>query len=217
MDYLLKNRTDIDWITLILVGCVILVALTKILYPLRFQELLKLPITNKYFFVYGRNDGVIHPFNVFLFIVQIVLASLLLLLVYKWRNPSIVSNNSFLYLKICLGLTLFISAKISLEKLIGVIFNISTIIDKYVYQKLSYRNLMSILFMAIVLILVYITPMSSFIFFTIVSIVAILNGIALFSSYKEQRSIILPHFFYFILYLCALEISPYIIIYKVIL
>lgn len=217
MDYLLKNSSDIDWITGILIACFAIAALTKILYPFRFQEFLRLPITNKYFIIYGKNDALYHPFNVLLFIGQVALASVLLFLIFKWKNPSITSNSIIVYSQICIGLVVFIVVKIALEKLIGIVFNFPTLINKYLYQKMSYRNLMSVLFLTFVILLVYITPLSSFIFYTVIGIMAVLNGIALFSSYKEQRSIIIPHFFYFIMYLCALEISPYIILYKVFL
>ena len=39
----------------------------------------------------------------------------------------------------------------------------------------------------------------------------------LFTSFKAHQSLIKYNFFYFILYLCALEIAPYIILYKVII
>ncbi|MDC3229281.1 DUF4271 domain-containing protein [Flavobacteriaceae bacterium] len=38
----------------------------------------------------------------------------------------------------------------------------------------------------------------------------------LFINYKNYRSLIFSNFFYFLLYICALEISPYLILYKVI-
>ena len=217
MDYLLRNNAEIDWITLILIGCIALTAITKLLYPLRFQEFIRLSINHKYFFIIGKNDPIYSTFNLLLSIVQILLTGLLIFLIFKWKNPSVSTNNFLAYSQIIFGITLFIILKIIIEKFVGYILNIPDLINRYIYQKLSYRNLLSAIFMIAIIISVYITPMSSIIFYTIACISAILNGIALFSSYKEQRGIIIPHFFYFILYLCALEISPYIIMYNVLL
>ncbi|MBV1923025.1 MAG: DUF4271 domain-containing protein, partial [Flavobacteriaceae bacterium] len=43
--------------------------------------------------------------------------------------------------------------------------------------------------------------------------IVFLNIISLINSYKTYKKNILNNFFYFILYLCALEISPFIILY----
>ena len=42
----------------------------------------------------------------------------------------------------------------------------------------------------------------------------VLNFIGFLSTFKSYQKLILSNFFYFILYLCALEIGPYIILYK---
>ncbi len=215
MQYLDRIYTSQDWITLLLLCCIVVTTIVKIAYPLRFQEFLKLPLSNKYFFVFGKNDAIYHLFNVLLFIPQAICVSLLLYKVIAWQNPTMLLETSFLFIKLLGGFTGFVLAKIILEKTIGIIFNIENIIHQYVYQKLSYRNLMSILFIIMLFVVAYIAPINRAILLTFCLITVVINAIALFYSYKTNGKLIIANFFYFILYLCALEISPYIILYKV--
>jgi hypothetical protein len=214
VQYLDRIYTSQDWITLLLLCCIVITTIVKIAYPLRFQEFLKLPLSNKYFFVFGKNDAIYHLFNVLLFIPQAICVSLLLYKVIAWQNPTMLLETSFLFIKILGVFTGFVVAKIILEKTIGIVFNIENIIHQYVYQKLSYRNLMSILFIIMLFVVAYIAPINKAILLTFCLITVVINAIALFYSYKTNGKLIIANFFYFILYLCALEISPYIILYK---
>ena len=215
MQYLDRIYTSQDWITLLLLCCIVITTIVKIAYPLRFQEFLKLPLSNKYFFVFGKNDPIYHLFNVLLFIPQAICVALLLYKVIAWQNPTILISTSFLFIKILGGFTGFVVAKIIVEKTIGIVFKIENIIDQYVHQKLSYRNLMSILFLIMLFVVAYITPINKEIILLFCITTIVINAIALFYSYKTNGKLIITNFFYFILYLCALEISPYIILYKV--
>jgi hypothetical protein len=204
-----------DWITILLVACIVIFTIVKIGYPLRFQEFLKLPVTNKYFFVFGKNDPLYHLFNILLFIPQAICVSLLLYKAIVWKYPMALNKEPFLFIKLMASFVVFVILKIALEKVIGITFNMQHIVGQYVYQKLSYRNLMSVLFLITLFILVYITPINKEIIIVFCLLIGCLNAVALFYSYKTNGKLILSNLFYFILYLCALEISPYIILYKV--
>jgi hypothetical protein len=214
MIFLERHIESLDWITIILVGCFLLYAFSKALYPKRFQEFLLLPITNKYFLLQGKNDSLIHPFNILLFITQVFLVSLLIYLIINVLDPSKVQTNSWLYVQICTGYVVFYAVKFSFEKIIGAVFGIEKLINNYLYQKLSYRNLISIFIFIGNLVFFYVYTPSQLSIFVFMAIIVGVNAISLFSSYKSQRNLILRYFFYFILYLCALEISPYLLLYK---
>jgi len=173
-------------------------------------------LSNKYFLVQGKSDEIQHPFNILLFIAQVITMSLFIFLILRTLSPEMPKNNPWLFLQICTGYTVFILVKFYVEKIIGSLFNMDTLINKYLYQKLSYRNLIAVLvFMGNLIFYYIITPSETgLLVFTLVLLA--LNGIALFYSYKTNGKLIMSNFFYFILYLCALEISPYIILYKVI-
>src|SRR5690606_28874261 len=107
--------------------------------------------------------------------------------------------------------------KLYTEKIIASIFSIDTIIDHYLYQKLSYRNLLSILILFANILLIYTFSESKFIVIFIASVVLLINVAMLLYTFKSSEKIITNNLFYFILYLCALEISPYFILYKAVM
>jgi len=205
---------SIDWVTLCLVGCLIMFTLAKYLYPKRFQEFILLLFTNKYFLVHGKNDEIRHPFNLLLFIAQVISVSLFIFLFIKKDSPQIIQSNSWLFVQICSGYIIFILIKFSIEKIIGEIFSIGTVVNNYLYQKLSYRNLLGILFFVGNIFFFYVIEPSINLLIGLVISMVVINVLALFYSYRTNGKLILSNFFYFILYLCALEISPYIILYK---
>ena len=213
MDYVTRSFENIDWVTLLLLGCLLCYAIAKYIYPKRFQEFMLLPVTNKYFLVLGKNTEIKHPFNVLLFLPQIVMFSLFIFLFVDAQETPI-EKPLILFVQICAFYTMFVLAKFTIEKLVGTIFNLEILIDKYLHQKLSYRNLLAILIFIGNLIFFYIYKPSTLVLLISLGIIAILNTIALYATYKTNRQLIFSQLFYFILYLCALEISPYIILYK---
>ncbi len=203
-----------DWATYMLVACFVLFALSKYFYPKRFHEFSLLPINNQYFFAHGKNDELNHPFNMMLFVGQIICVSIFVYMLFGVFNPSETQNNKWLFIQILTGYSVFVLIKFSLEKIIGSIFSLDDIINEYLYQKLSYRNLLGILFFIGNLFFLYAFPPSAAALVVFASIIVLLNAIALLYSYKKKGKLIMDNFFYFILYLCALEIAPYIILYK---
>lgn len=217
MEYLDRQWVSIDWISLLMVVCLIILAVTKYLYPKRFQEFILLALSDKYFLVHGKSDEILHPFNILLFLVQLISVSLFVYLFIDIYNPEIIQNPQLLFAQICLGYVIFVLTKFLIEKLIGSIFSVNSVVNNYLYQKLNYRNFLALIFFIGNLFFFYSYKPSLAVVFTFMGIILISNLIFLFYSYKKNGNLILRHFFYFILYLCALEISPYVILYKVLL
>jgi len=215
LQYLERHVESIDWITLTLVGCFLVLAFAKYLYPFRFQEFIRLPITNKYFLVQGKNEEIQHPFNLLLFAIQAVSVSLFIYLIFELYNPETIQNNEWLFIQICTGYIVFVFIKFCIEKIVGSIFSIDKLVNSYLYQKITYRNLISIFIFISNLVFFYIFRFSETILLVYIIVFLTLNTITLVYSYKTHGNLVSRHFLYFILYLCALEISPYIILYKV--
>ena len=214
MDFSERLIDSTDWATYMLLLCFVLLSLAKYFYPKRFHEFSLLPLTNQYFFVHGKNDELNHPFNMMLFVVQIVCVSIFVYLLFEVLNPTEIQQNKWLFLQICTAYSVFILVKFSMEKIVANIFSMDAVINNYLYQKLSYRNFLGILVFAGNLFFLYVYPPTTLALFIFGGSLLMLNVIALLYSYKKNGKLILSNFFYFILYLCALEISPYIILYK---
>ena len=203
---------SLDWITFILVGCVILVTVLRVVYPKRFDDFIKLPISNNYFLTKGKFEELKHPFSVLFFLIQVLTLSLFIFLFFLVKG----GLSATIFIKITLASFTFILMKTCIEILIGSIFDIETIINKYIFTKLSYRNFISLFLIVLNFIFYFSVEPTMLLLFIFSGLIVVLNLFILFINYKNYRSLIFSNFFYFLLYICALEISPYLILYKVI-
>jgi len=213
VQYVERYTESNDWITLSLVVCIVLFSIAKYFFPRRFDEFVLLPLNNKYFLVQGKNHDIKHPFNLLLFATQVISISLFIFLFIKTNEPSSSHSESWLFVQICLIYVFFIAIKLTIEKIIGTIFSIDSLLNSYLYQKLSYRNLLAIgVFIANLIFFYAIEPTLSNLMVAW-GLILTLNCITLFYSFKTIGNLILSNFFYFILYLCTLEIAPYVLLY----
>ena len=165
--------------------------------------------------VQGRADIIQHPFNMMLFANQVIAVSLFLLVFISKYKPAIMDAPLLSFVQIAAIYGCFILAKVCLEKIIATSFKAEPWINQYLYQKLTYRNLIGIMLWILNVILYYVWNPEVSVLLIVVAAILILNAISLFYSYKTNEGVIFRNFFYFILYLCALEISPYVILFKV--
>ncbi len=207
-----RTIESLDWITFILVGCVILVTVLRVVYPKRFDDFIKLPISNNYFLTKGKFEELKHPFSVLFFLIQVLTLSLFVFLFFLEKREL----SATIFIKITLASFTFILIKTCIEKLIGSIFDIETIINNYIFTKLSYRNFISLFLIVLNFIFYFSVEPTMLLLFIFSGFIVLLNLFILFINYKNYRSLIFSNFFYFLLYICALEISPYLILYKVI-
>lgn len=211
MQSTLRQITSIDEITLLLIGSFCLLAISRYFFPKRFEQFILLVITNKYFSIQGKNTSLFQAFNIILFIVQVISFSLFIYLFYSTEK----SINTLLFFQIALGFSLFTLLKISLEKLVGVIFSIEELINSYLFNKFSYTSLASIVVLFSHFFIFYYFFYNNHIYLMVLSgILSVFILISRLYFYIKHKKLILSNFFYFILYLCTLEISPYYLLYK---
>jgi Domain of unknown function (DUF4271) len=214
LEYSLRNIENWDWVTIVLVGIFAILSITRYLYPKRFHEFLSLPLTDKFFKLQGKSYEIKHLFNALLLAVQVLSISLFIYLYLSITNPLLVEENQWLLIQIGTGYTVLVLVKFLSEKIIAYIFNVESIINRYLYEKLSYTSLISLLVLTGNIVFVFIIDPTKNVLITFATVMAGLYIISLISSFKRNWIIILRHFFYFILYLCTLEIVPYIILYR---
>ena len=210
MRYTNRIIESLDWVTLIMVGCILIIAILKVIYPKRFNDFIRLPVSNNYFLAKGKSEELRHPFSILLFVIQLISISLFVNLFFLEKGKA----NVLLFLQILFVVFVFIIVKTSIEKIIGTIFSIEKLIDHYIYEKLSYRNFLSLLLIITNLIFYFSIKPALNILLILTGILFLVNMLILSYSYKNYRSLIFSNLFYFLLYICALEISPYLLLYK---
>lgn len=201
-----------DWATLLFVLAFAAVAITKSAYENRFSEFTKLIFSDKYVKIYRDVSHLKSSFTVVLFFVQIVSYSFFIQLtmhIFGYASKT----DWMLFIQIATFLTYFILAKYLIEKIIGTSFNIDEFVDLFNLQKATYRSYIGLLILPINAVLFYRNDISETLPLAIIGVSACISMFSYFISIKTYQNTIISKLFYFILYLCTLEIAPYYFLY----
>ena len=200
--------------TILLVAGLVIIAIAKMTAPKRFEDFLLVIGNSKYLKIYSRDQKFLDKFDALLFGNLILGLATFSFVVYKniYDTKGIDVNILF---KLIIGISTFILIKVLIERLIGSLFEIDKLIDQYLFQKISYKNYLGLLLLPINAILLFSFNNSLHLVYIFTVLLLIVNIIGLITSFKTHQSLIKSNLFYFILYLCALEIAPYIILYQV--
>lgn len=213
----LRYVSSTQWMTVFCVLCLVILAVTRMLYDYRFLNFVQLFISDKYLLLERNQNDLSSPFTVLLISVQIIAASLFIHLFLSAFQPYLLSSSFLSFIQILALYSLFVIGKLLIEKIVGSIFMIDGIMDSYLFIKTSYRNYVGLFILFITILLIYtLEPTQKL--YTIIGVALFFSHlIIMISIFRKYNSLISQHLFYFILYLCALEIAPYMILYKVIM
>ncbi|MCX7547009.1 DUF4271 domain-containing protein [Xanthomarina sp. F1114] len=213
---MLRPEFSYDFFTILIIVSLVFVAVTKLLFEKRFNQFTSILINSSYLKIYSKDQRFIDLFDSLLFINLLFSTAIFSFISYSVLFEPLEISYTFIT-KLCLGVGSFILIKTLAERLLGSLFNIDTLLDRYLFQKTSYKNFLGLVLIPINIILLYsISPSKPIILIAIV-LLLLINIIGLLTSYKSNLNLIKRDFFYFILYLCTLEIGPYVILYKVLI
>ena len=212
MEAILRNEYTVDWITIILFSSIFFMVLAKTTFYSRFLNYIILPFNNKYIFLYQKKDRLFNWFSIFFSIFQLLNFSLFLYFIYTifFKIPEGPQFAAFGI--IFISLFLFFTIKILLQFGNGFIFNINKIVSEIIFKKLSYLNYSGIVMLIANLLLYYVFRESKAVVFISLLLVFLINVIGWTTTLRNHQKFIASNFVYFILYLCALEIAPIIIV-----
>ena len=201
-----------DWATFLFVLSFATIALTKSVFENRFADFTKLIYSDKYISVYKDSSHLMSGFTIALFLVQIIsFAFFIQLSLSDFGYGS--KTDWILYIQIITFLIYFVLSKFLIEKIIATAFNIEEFIEHFNLQKVIYRTYIGLFILPINVILFYYDNISRSIPLLIIGIILTINTFVYFVSVKNYQNLIFSKLFYFILYLCALEIAPYYFMY----
>ena len=211
----MRNFITYEWFTIFTIVGLLSIVAAKFVNTLRFNDFLYVIGNSKYLKIYTKDQKFIDQFDSFLFINLALSFSIFIYFAYStFISP--IPFELIAFLKLLFTVSTIIIIKTLIERLIGSLFEIDSLIDHYLFQKTTFKNYSGIVFLIANLFLLYtnipleITLISAF------SLVCLINVIGFLTSFKTYQKLINLNFFYFLLYLCALEIGPYILLFKVI-
>ena len=117
--------------------------------------------------------------------------------------------NSQDFLKFATLLSLFILLKLFLEKFIGWLFNFKKKCDNYLTIKFKYLGTIGLYILILNIVCIYSSGYNYELVYISLIISLLCLIISYFTIFFSFKNIIYKNWFYFILYLCTLEIIPY--------
>jgi len=214
LDFVLQPRNigSKDWATVLFVLSFVLIAITRGVFENRFVDFSRLIYSDKYIKIYRDTSNLMNWFTIALFVVQVISFAFFIQLSLSFFG-FIEKTDWISYIQIITLLGIFILSKYLIEKIIATSFNIEEFSEQFNLQKVSYRTYIGLCILPLNIILFYNdTPIDFLIYFTI-AVILIINAITYLISLKIYQNLIIGKLFYFILYLCALEIAPYYFMY----
>ena len=206
---MLRDYILFDGFTIIILLNIIIVTIAKTLNNSKFKQFLFLYLNNSFLKFSSKNNSFLSSFNSLLNINYIISLSVYISILFSFNLYGF--NNNFelsVFLTTFLVLVAFIYTKYLIEILVGWAFNINKFIISFNLQKNSFNKLIGLIMILLNSLAIYSFPNSiTFIKISIFFVIS-LYLIGLYKVIRLNDNLILSNMFYFILYLCTLEIVP---------
>ncbi|WP_172823971.1 DUF4271 domain-containing protein [Nonlabens sp. Hel1_33_55] len=212
MDALYRITESLDWISLIIFGCMLSVALARQFTTLPLTEFLSVYVSSR--FIKISQDGRVDNHHSYRYIGLIIYGISISLIIFKLVDtPS--SDRGFTdFVLILTAVSAFLIFKHYLSKLLATVASFDDLLTSIDHERNLYRAALSVLLMVVVIFMYYVFPSSNSFILVVAAIAGVVIFIYHFLVFYNHLNLITTSFFYFILYLCALEIAPYLLLYK---
>ncbi len=212
MEALDRTVFSTDWITGILLLSLLCMVFAKELFYNRFLNFIILPFNNKYLFLYNKKGRLLSGFHLAFSLFQVLNLALFVVLGARAWGEEVPRGATLSFAIILGGLLAFTLLKIGLQLAIAHLFERVQLISSLIFKKISYLNYSTLVLFGANLLLTYLLPNSKTLVLGGILGALMVNSIGWFTILKMNQKYLSSHFFYFILYLCALEIAPLVII-----
>jgi hypothetical protein len=201
-----------DWAIALFVLSFALIAVIRSMFETRFNDFLNLLFSDKYIKIYKESSNLKSWFTVVLFIVQVLSFSFFLQLAL--HTFGYCSKFDYLvFIRIFTFLNVFVLSKFLIEKIIATAFDIEEFVEQFNLSKVSYRTYFGLLLLPINIMLYFNDNLNNRVVLLVCFAIIIINIVIYLKSLKIYQNLVLSNLFYFILYLCTLELGPYYFIY----
>ena len=178
----------------------------------KFFDLVRILYNSNYFKIYKKENRLINIFDSLLLLNFGINCSVYFYIIYcSFQN--IIEIKFTLFIFIFLAILFFILFKSAIQITAGYILDLNEVLSSLVFQQISTYNFIGILLLLINSVLVFGLNYDQT--FTLISIILIglIVLIGMYISIMVNLKLILNNILYFILYICTLEIGPFILIF----
>lgn len=205
-----------DWIALVFFIIFIILVIIKLSFAerLNYTSVLFFSKTNLATYFNKETRNIFNLYQILFFVVQLLVFSLLFFEIVAYVKPILKPLNLYQFSLILAVIFLYFAFRYIVGVFLATIFNLTEIHKKFLYEKINYFNGLSLSVLPFLLILFYtdeykiVFSRITFIFFIFLLILRYVWVV------RNNKKLIFSNLLYFILYLCALEIAPLVIILK---
>ncbi|BFP41612.1 DUF4271 domain-containing protein [Flavobacteriaceae bacterium GF1] len=208
MSPIYRSITYLDWMTLILLFCLVLLVLGKYLFKTSFFNFIILPFNNKYITLNKKKGKLFYGFHLIMSIFQIANLSLFLFISRNIFFDQPLTTSPEFYVVVIMGILVFLLVKTILQVGNGYFFENNELMTDIIFEKLTYFNYGGLIAFLGNVLVIYVFPGDKSIIYLIFLLLIGINGIGIIKILRTHQKLIIGNTFYFILYLCTLEISP---------
>jgi hypothetical protein len=201
-----------DWATILFVLCFALIAINRSVFETRFAEFVKLAVSDKYTKIYKDSGNMLSTFTVSFFVIQLISFAFLIQFFLSYMGFT-EKTNWVSYIQIFTLTGAFILSKYLIEKIIATSFNIEEFNEQFNLHKVNYRTYIGMILLPVNIILFYNSEPHIIVIYIITGLILLGSIVSYLVSLRLYQNLIISKLFYFILYLCALEIAPYYFMY----
>ena len=206
---MIRDYILFDGFTIIILLNIIIVTIAKTLNNSKFKQFLLIYLNNSFLKFSSNDNSFLSSFNSLLNVNYIISLSVYISILISYNLHGF--NNNFeisIFFTTLIFIIAFIYTKYLIEILIGWAFNIRKFVVSFNLQKNSFNKLIGIIMILLNSFAIYSFPNS--VIFTNISIFLVISLylIGLYKVIRLNDNLILSNMFYFILYLCTLEIVP---------
>ena len=217
----MKGATEIlrqnnDWITFVFLMILVLLAVAKFFFKDKLLHTGSLILYKKYLLIYFNKDKsvILNKFQALVFLVQMLALSVLFYVGNSYLTNE-AHTGSIIDFYIILGtVAAYFCIRYIIGFLLALALNIKNVHTKIVYEKISYFGNIILWILPLLLLSVYASNYGKLFFSITLIMFAFLLVVRYVLFLSNNKKLIFNNLFYFILYLCALEIAPLIIILK---
>ncbi|MEN8901498.1 MAG: DUF4271 domain-containing protein [Nonlabens sp.] len=204
-----------DWITITLLSCVVIIVIARWFSAFNITDLLSSYFKDRFIKLSRNGEDGSSVLIVSSVVVYSINISLFLYLFYQISFNKLIELNG--YIMVLTATSVFVLAKHFIGKLIATLCNFEEMLFTIDHHRNIYRAMFAFGLLIINLIVIYAFEMHENVFLTsFITICLVLFAYNLILIYR-YRNMLISSNFYFILYLCTLEIAPYLLLYKYIM
>ena len=210
---MLREFISKDWYVVFCLLSLVIILVAKKNDTQRFSAFLKLFGNNNYLRIYLKEHSFFDRFDSLLFINFCVN-----IIIFGWIGYQFifgtVAMNLLLFSQLFALVAGVVMLKIGFELFLGYVLDLQTLFNILTFQQISSYNFAGLVLLPINAFVVFGVDFAPLAIVLSTILILLIVVVGMTKTVQSNLNMLLNNFFYFILYLCTLEIGPYLVLYK---